>query len=281
MHDELKTEIETLYQQHFTEKMAELNALSIADDNEQKAQKFSIKQTALELFLKYADLDKNLIWAQIYRAHVARRSGIDIQPETIAKVISADQSWKKSSGHAFEEMVKDLCSQILAPSGIRMLLQRDVSYMLAQSQLMNEGPDMEFLRSNIGSSVFDLFLEKDGFIFGCVQAKTSIRDRVTRDREPSLAAMDHYFWSTMFVLDGDFFRLPKFKNMVKGDSSEFTHNGWHGVYVFSLPKSVECERIYRLDPELSLFRQHTEMAYNSWMNQRQWFNISWMPEQPN
>jgi len=35
-----------------------------------------------------------------------RKSGIS-DLDTINKVISADQSWKKSSGHAFEEMVKD------------------------------------------------------------------------------------------------------------------------------------------------------------------------------
>jgi len=58
------------------------------------------------------------------------------------------------------------------------------------------------------------------YCFGCVQSKTSIRDRVTRDREPSLQAMQSFFWSTAVVLDGDFLRLPKFVSMVNGGIPE-------------------------------------------------------------
>ena len=46
--------------------------------------------------------------------------------------------------------------------------------------------------------------EDKKFCFGCVQCKTSIRDRVTRDREPSIHAMESYFWSVVFVLDGEY-----------------------------------------------------------------------------
>ncbi len=137
---------------------------------------------------------------------------------------------------------------------------------------------MSFISSNMASSAFDLYAVKDDLLFGCIQAKTSIRDRVTRDREPSIAAMAHFFWSIVFVLDGDFLRLPKFMHMVKGESDMFPDNGWHGLYAFSLPDSVICDRIYRLDNELNIFKQHAEQAFAEWKDRRQWFTHKWAAE---
>ncbi len=273
--DVIKQETDDLYQKLYAEKLSELNSTRPSTDNELIAQKHAIKETALQLFQKLQTTDKFLIWAYIYRAHVARKSGIDIAPETIQKVISADQSWKKSSGHAFEEMVKDLGSKVLQTEGIRLLLQRDLSIMINTGEVKNEERDIIFLRTNMSSNVFDLYTEKNGYIYGCVQAKTSIRDRVTRDREPSTAAMAHFFWSIVFVLDGDFLRLPKFMNMVRGESDEFIQNGWHGLYAFSLPDSVICDRIYKLDHDLNIFKEHAVKAYHDWSERRQWFDNRW------
>src|SRR6266567_1172819 len=143
--DILKQEVDQLYQTLYTQKLSELNTLHQSDDNEQKAQKFAIKEAALQLFIKLPTTDKNIIWANIYRAHVARKSGIDISPETIEKVKSADQSWIKSSGHAFEEMVKDLANKALSSEGINIHLQRDLSVLLHEGKIKNEGRDMQFI----------------------------------------------------------------------------------------------------------------------------------------
>ena len=71
--------------------------------------------------------------------------------------------------------------------------------------LENEEPDLNALRNYITGSAFDLCAINDNVIFGCIQAKTSVRDRVTRDSEPSLKhSMNHFFWSIIFVLDGHF-----------------------------------------------------------------------------
>ena len=138
----------------------------IGNDSEAFAQKEAIRAALTETMKKFPDTDTAEIWHAVYSVHVHRKSGI-IDTDTIARVISADQSWKKSSGHAFEEMIKSLAS----------------------SALKNDGRK---------------------FCYGCIQSKTSIRDKVTRDREPSLQAMRSFFWSVIIVLDGDFLRLPKF-----------------------------------------------------------------------
>lgn len=273
--DIIKQEIDVLYQKLFLEKLTELNSLRKSNDNERSAQKYAIKETALRYFEKSPATDKNIIWSYIYRAHVARKSGVDIPPETIEKVKSADQSWIKSSGHAFEEMVKELTNKVLNPEGIKIHLQKDLLILIQSEIIKNEGPDMNFLRQNMHASTFDLFAEKEGMVFSCIQAKTSIRDRVTRDREPSIAAMAHYFWSIVFVLDGDFLRLPKFMEMVKGGGGSYDSNGWHGLYAFSLPDSVICDRIYKLDHQLNIFKQHALQAYTDWKGRRQWFDHTW------
>lgn len=78
---------------------------SKAAEIETAAQKEAIKQATIAGIRHYADTEAALIWRAVYETHVHRKSGID-NADTIAKVVSADQSWKKSSGHVFEEMVK-------------------------------------------------------------------------------------------------------------------------------------------------------------------------------
>jgi len=206
-----------------------------------------------------------------------RKSGV-FDPLLISRIVSADQSWKKSSGHAFEEMIKSLASEALANDGIEIVLQRDLSTLIKADEIANEPRDLSWLREQIKSSVFDLYalIKHDGkrFCFGCIQSKTSIRDRVTRDREPSLHAMASFFWSTVIVLDGDFLRLPKFTAMVNGGTTEFPENGWHGLYELS-GREVHG-RIYPLDLDFSLFRKHAICAANQWLAQRQWFDHKWV-----
>ena len=71
---------------------------------ETAAQKYAIKQSiiqGMQIFPNHI----SLLWHSIYEAHVYRKSGVaDLR--VIQEVVSADQSWKKSSGHAFEEMIK-------------------------------------------------------------------------------------------------------------------------------------------------------------------------------
>lgn len=251
-----------------------------ADKKETHAQKEAIKAAIMEAMRAFPSADTSELWKNIYEIHIHHKSGID-NAEIIAKVISADQSWKKSSGHAFEEMIKFLANETLSNTGIEIILQRDLSVLLKEKTLANEPRDISWLKEKVKGNVFDLYVictRKDGkkFCFGCIQSKTSIRDRVTRDREPSIQAMQSYFWSTIIVLDGDFLKNHKFVYMVNGGSSEFPENGWHGMYVFS-DKYVQ-DRIYATDLELKSFKEHAQQAARYWLSQRQWFDHTWRAE---
>lgn len=242
------------------------------------AQKEAIKQAIIQGLEAFPDINAALIWRAIYETHVHHKSGID-DADIIHKVISADQSWKKSSGHAFEEMVKLLASTALADSNIEIILQRDLSTLIKAEEISNEPRDISWLREQIAEDVFDLYaivsVNGKKYCFGCIQCKTSIRDRVTRDREPSLRAMQSYFWSVAIVLDGDFLKLKKFKEMVNGGTSTQKANGWHGMYIFT--EEENDDRIFHTNVDFEVFKQHAIEAAKMWLTQRQWFNEDWKP----
>ncbi len=245
---------------------------------ERVAQKEAIKETTIKGMRKYPNVEAALIWRIVYEMHIHRKSSI-ADFDIIQQVISADQSWKKSSGHAFEEMIKLLGTFALKDSGIEIILQRDLNTLIKAGELHNEPRDISWLKEQIDSSVFDLYAiihtdEGETFCFGCIQSKTSIRDRVTRDREPSIHAMQSFFWSIVVVLDGDFLKNPKFVSMVEGGTSEFPDNGWHGMYVFS--KKHRSKRVYPVDLDLKNFAEHAILAAKKWLKQRQWLDNKWI-----
>ena len=251
----------------------------LAKEFDHEAQKSAIRIAITKALRKYPDEPVAELWSAIYRAHLFRKSGIS-DLETINKVISADQSWKKSSGHAFEEMVKELASLALYGTGVEIVLQRDLNTLIKANELANEPRDISWLKEQIKANIFDLYgvltIDDTKYCFGCVQAKTSIRDRVTRDREPSIHAMQSFFWSVVFVLDGDFLRLPKFVSMINGGSEEFRENGWHGMYVLSVKETNR--RIYPLSMDFEIFKSHALQAAEQWKKRRQWFDSKWIAE---
>ncbi len=253
----------------------------LAEEFDREAQKSAIRIAITKALRKFPNEPVAELWSAIYRAHLFRKSGIS-DLETINKVISADQSWKKSSGHAFEEMVKELASLALYGTGVEIILQRDLNTLIKAGELANEPRDISWLKEQIKANIFDLYgvLTAEGkkYCFGCVQAKTSIRDRVTRDREPSIHAMQSFFWSVVFVLDGDFLRLPKFVSMINGGSEEFRDNGWHGMYVLSAKETNQ--RIYPLAMDFDIFKSHALQAAEQWQKRRQWFDSKWMAVEP-
>lgn len=272
------SERDRLYQ----EALASSRTGRVSEEKENKieteAQKEAIKRATVETMRAFPGEESANIWRAVYEVHIHRKSGID-DADTIARVVSADQSWKKSSGHAFEEMIKFLGTAALDGTGIEIILQRDLNILIKAGEIANEPRDISWLKEQIKASVFDLYAvvtKDDGrkFCFGCIQSKTSIRDRVTRDREPSLQAMASYFWSTVVVLDGDFLRLPKFVHMVNGGTTEHPTNGWHGMYVFS--EQYSDGRIYATDLDFKNFKEHAIQAAQYWLTQRQWFDHNWI-----
>ncbi|MDC8005544.1 BsaWI family type II restriction enzyme [Aureisphaera galaxeae] len=257
----------------------ESSELKKSEDKRKFAQKKAIKTASINAMKSFPKVEPSDIWKTIYLSHVNNFSGI-IDQEIIKKVISADNSWKKSSGHAFEEMIRDIGNLHLSNHGIKILLQKELSYELHNDNIINEVRDISWLNEQISTSIFDLYLaieREEGFlIFGCIQSKTSIRDRVTRDREPSINAMKAFFVSFAIVLDGDFMRLPKFKNMVNGNSPEFKINGWHGMYILT-NSDIENDRIKAIDINMESFVKDCVTSSEYWINHRQWLDYSWRP----
>ena len=248
-------------------KIDELNAI---------AQKRAIKDTTINAIKEYPEIEPAKIWKAIYEAHIHRRSGID-DSSIIENVITADQSWKKSSGHAFEEIVSNLGNKALESEGIEIILQKDLNLLLKENKIFNKKEDIDWIRKQIKASIFDLYaiinINNEKICFGCIQTKTSIRDRVTRDREPSIKAMKEFFWSVVVVFDGDFLKNEKFINMVNGDLTEFDKNGWHGMYVFS--NQCENDRIYSTDMNMKNFKEHAVEASQIWLENRVRFKREW------
>lgn len=246
------------------------------DDIERTAQKDAIRLATIDVMREYPKASSTEIWRAVNTAHVFRKSGIT-DPNIIDAVESASQSWKKSSGHAFEEMIKQLGCMALHQHGIDIVLQRDLNQLIKDGEIDNLKRDIEWLQLQLDKEIFDLYaIVTKGtkkYVFGCIQSKASVRDRVTRDREPSVHAMEHYFWSTIIVYDGDFLRLPKFNYMVNGGNDEFPSNGWHGLYVFS--DQYDNDRIYSTDLDMKNFREHALEASEYWLTQRQWLDGDW------
>lgn len=240
------------------------------------ARKKAIARSFEQGIAKYPLLEPSLIWEAIYVAHVKAKSGV-ANPNIIETIVGAHQSWLKSSGHAYEEVIKSGGTAALSAHRIRLVLQRDLTKLLKIGGLANETRDLAML-SRLKNGTFDLYAlvapesEKE-YCFGCIQCKTSIRERVKGDREPSIQAMSSFFWSVILVLNGDFLRLPEFVEMVNGGSEKFPLNGWHGLYVFSHLKNND--RIYPTNLAFDNFKEHAAQAADMWLHQRQWLNCDW------
>ena len=208
--------------------------------------------------------------------------------ELVEAVESASQSWKKSSGHAFEAYIKKTVTDVSSEHKIKFILQTDLNKLIKKGSISNDAEDIKWLKTMIAHNVFDLYtIVEDGdrtYCFGCVQCKTSIRDRNTRDREPSQKAMERCFWSIVLVLDGDYLKNGKFVAMVNGGTEEFPDNGWHAMYVLSddtpadtLPGTVQ--RIYHTDIDYEVLVGHSVIAAKAFTGQgRRLMKKDWKAE---
>ena len=261
----------------------EFSRLETAGESETDAQRHAISNSferSIETFgIEYA----TECWRAIQSAHTARKSGIFIDSATIKAVTSANQSWNKSSGHAFEQ---SFCSQVnqklddAGQSQIRFRIQAEITNLFNRNLLGNEDRDLATLRPWLDSSAFDVYATlqrqtESERVFGCIQCKTSIRDRVTRDREPSLQAMKAFFWSMAVVVDGDFLKLPKFEAMVNGGSKDFPKNGWHTMYSYAGCQTVD--RVIVLNRNFSPLVENAVKAAQDWTSNRQWMDQDWKP----
>jgi hypothetical protein len=250
------------------------------DDRRKRAQKFAIKQTVVTAMARFQTQDPGVIWRFVQFAHVHQMTGID-DLEVLDKVKRAEQGWKSASGFAFEEMVKEIGGPLLMEHGLEIIQPKELVALFEAGRISNRKPDIERIKHWKKTSIFDLYIamrEGDAReIFGCIQTKTSIRDRVTRDREPSINAMKDHFFSIGVVLEANMLSMPKYRGMVAGGTQEFAINGWHAFYAFSDDLLLENERIHLIGLGMEKFVEHACAAAKKFREERQWLDEKWNP----
>lgn len=250
------------------------------------AQRKAIDKALVEALLQYSPkISESDIWEAIgitHKLNVAQLEDFGVLEESqegiMKRCLSAHQSWIKSSGHSFERYISITSNAELERNEIRFILQSELTRMIKQNELANTPEDIKGLQS--WGKDFDLYaiqtIHGETHVFGCVQSKTSIRDRVGRDVGFSHNAMDGLFWSTAITLDGSFLNMPEFVHMVNGGAS-YRSNGWHGMYAMSGIDNSN-ERIFKVDDSLSLFITHAIVAARQFISDRRKLNREWKPE---
>lgn len=251
-----------------------------------KAQRKAIDKALVESLLKYSpQVPESDIWNEIGMVHKLNVAQLDTfgipqdqQANIIERCLSAHQSWIKSSGHSFERYISNIESDILKKNEIHFILQSELTYMIRHNLLANTKDDINGLKS--WGKDFDLYaiqsVHGDTHVFGCIQSKTSIRDRVGRDVTFSRNAMDNLFWSVAVTLDGSFLNMTEFIHMVNGGGSYKT-NGWHGMYAMSGIEDANG-RIYKVDDSMLLLINHAVSAAKQFISDRRRLNVDWIPE---
>ena len=250
------------------------------------AQRMAIDHAFIESLVKYdKTIEQDELWAAIadtHKLHVAELGeyGLDkdAQLEVLHRCLSAHQSWIKSSGHAFERYISSIDNADLQRNEIRFILQKELTQLIKEDRLVNTPEDIKGLNS--WGKDFDLYaiqkIHDDIHVFGCIQSKTSIRDRVGRDVGFSTNAMNGLFWSVAVTFDGAFLNMPEFIHMVNGGGS-YPTNGWHGMYAFSGIEKSEG-RIYKTDKSLEIFAKHAILAARQFISDRRNLNNNWIAE---
>ena len=246
----------------------------------------AIDHAFIESLLRYdKSVDQDELWSSIadtHKLHVAELNDYgldkDSQLEVLHRCLSAHQSWIKSSGHAFERYISSIDNDNLQKNEIRFILQKDLTKLIKENRLVNTPEDINGLNS--WGKDFDLYaiqkIHDDIHVFGCIQSKTSIRDRVGRDVGFSTNAMNGLFWSAAVTFDGAFLNMPEFIHMVNGGGS-YPTNGWHGMYTFSGIEKSEG-RIYKTDKSLEIFANHAIAAARQFISDRRNLNHNWIAE---
>jgi len=259
------------------------NSETALNSARQTAQRKAIDKTLVESLLKYSDIiSEDEIWREIAINHKINVAGLsdfnipeELQSKVIERCLSAHQSWIKASGHSFERYISNIHNDVLERNEIKFVLQSDLTKMIKDKSLSNTPDDIAGLQS--WGKDFDLYaiqrIHDSTYVFGCIQSKTSIRDRVGRDVTFSQNAMSGLFWSVAVTLDGNFLNMDEFRHMVNSGGSYRT-NGWHGMYAMSGIEKNDG-RIYKVNDSLDLFVNHAIQAARQFVADRRKLNNAW------
>lgn len=275
-----KSKYSDLYLERYVQYLRGRDSINAKKSSERLAQHEAMLETFQEAYEKYKDVvNAAQVWNAIYNVHLRRKAKIEdlseLNETIIENIISAAQSWKKCSGHVFEDYIVQSTFERLRGYHIQLVLQKKLTKMLKKGEIGNESEDQ--LDKLAKSDDFDIYALVDfngmNYVFGCIQAKTSIRDRVGRDRDFSIPVMEKHFWSVAVTLDGQYLAMPKFEHMVNGGGeTQYEENGWHGMYAMS--NAVSNDRIY-YDKDLELLIEDSRQAAQKFISARQRFDRYW------
>ena len=227
-----------------------------------EAQKNAIDKAFVECMAQFPEMEEEVLRSLISLAHklnIAHLEEFELDRmqrfEVYSRCISAHQSWNKASGHSFERYISKISTPLMEENEVQFMLKSDVLKLIKANKIYNHEEDIDLIKE--WNDNFDLYAVQTNHgkphIFGCIQVKTSIRDRVGRDDQFSKNAMEKNFWVAEAVLNGDFFYMPKYYAMVNGGSVTYPENNWHGVYVMA---GIESSgRIYR-DDSFEIMAKH-------------------------
>lgn len=292
----LKEECEQVYKESYAEEYKQqLKKKRKLEKNRKKdARNKALDETYIKVLMNHSDeidmgkLDSKDVWNSISMVHKKMVANLDrfciapdLQEDVIEQVEASRQSWARASGLSFERYISSTVNPLLKKKRLDVELKNptEVKLLMEKKLLGNDPEDIMFISK--WDTSFDLYVVQKMagafFVIGCVQAKTSIRERVGNDYSHSLQAMKRHFWSVAITLDGAFLGMNKYADMVNGNSGTiYENNGWHGMYALS--RVNDNGRIYKLDKNLDLFVKHLEQALKKRIAGTANFDSSWIAQ---
>lgn len=265
----------------------------------------TIFQTFENLISRYPYAQPGHVWRIVAKAHVAsyleaqniagKAGSLGIDEEIITELLfndsiistfeSAQQSWKRSSGIAWENFFqdsfkpgKDEVNVVSSSSMGKLLKGGHINRITGEPTPLHvfDNQEKKYFLNLLASKDFDLFIlyynsHLDSWrLFGLIQCKTSIRDRVKINSQTSVNAMNNRLWSILLALDPDEFLKGQYYEMAKTD--------WHGVYLLDNIDRVDGN-IYRgqLDNIQNLINDHANQVISTLTVRPEVLNEIWRP----
>ncbi|AIW42382.1 BsaWI family type II restriction enzyme [Paenibacillus polymyxa] len=267
-----------------------------------------ISKTMEFLVKQYPYIQPYEIWKSIEKAHIISFiSGsislpsvvlntsqlIDflLNGETLQAFSSAGQSWKRASGVAWEDFIsrnlllsnEDVEIKILTPVEMGLLLHgnalaNNIGDPITLAFPSNEEAKKEyedFLNKILNDKNFDLFLvyyvpfTKEWKLFGLIQCKTSIRDRIKINMKSSEEAMGRSLWSIVIAMDSDRFTRS-------GQYNKGAKESWNGFYVLDNKEETDGSIYYGdLSTIQQTIRNHCSQVIKAQIMDTKSINADW------
>lgn len=268
----------------------------------------TIYKTFEKLMARHNAEHPGIIWRMVQKAHVysylEQEGGnleqtikeLGVEPEIIAQLLlndelihtieSAMQSWKRASGIAWENFFEDAL-EIGQNVEVNVVNAQDMGKLLGGGHIETQKgvPTPLHIRDSGQKKYFTEILDKKDFdlyllfysdahekwrLFGLIQCKTSIRDRVKINAATSLDVMGNHLWSILLALDPD--------NFLRGQYYNMAQKNWHGVYMLDNTTKVDG-RIYsgQMDVLQQTIREHAKKVLQIITDDPTILNTTWQP----